>query len=556
MAAIREYNAPEGLGLRPNQEGVTATAGAARRVQGAFNEAAASMKEIADDQRNMGRMIGGDIQAVGDVATKAIEHQEVSKGAAALATLHANATQQWNDQAKNADLNDPTLAPKFLQETLEPELDKLKDSFLTEGGQKWAESRVDALREHFTQKVAADQATMAGNAIAVNFDRTKNALTSTVRSDPSSVDESLGLWDSAARQIIKTSPMLTAVQVSKAEAIIQDGKESIVKSALIGLAEKSPDAAVKAVESGKYAEYISGTDAKAIIANAKQQQRASRVDENYQRHNADLQAKKVSEDTESEYLKRVYSDDPKVSGQVSTKSIVNDDRLSNPTKEKLIRLVEREMKPESVARVSAQTSNDFFARIYLPDGDPRKITDTNEITQARVDGKLTKGDFNDLRNEITNARTPEGEKLGTDRTEFFKRYAATIDGAMDFGGHSALGSQRIYQAQQDARRLESDLRKKSLDPHLVYDPRSEYFIGKPENLAKYHVSLQEGMNYQKSLEGGKGPTPNLTAPGTTITGVERVDAPAVPPAPQREPGRVYELPRGKFKWNGSGWEKP
>jgi hypothetical protein len=555
MPAIRQFEAPE-LGLRPTERGVEATAAAARRVQGAYNEGAASIKEVAENTIAMGRSIGNTVANVGEVAVKAIEHQEVSKGSAELAKLHMSATQQYNERIKNADPNDLSVGPKYLDEVLNPALDKFQGAFMTEGGQKWAEARVSSLRLHMADKMEADQATMAGQAIAVNLEQTKNALSSTVRSDPSSVRETLGQWESTVKELVRTSPALTGVQSAKIQGeLTQHGKSEIVKSALIGMAAINPAAATKAVESGQYAEYISGADAKAIIANAQQQVRAQRVDETYARHNNDLQRRQVSEAAENEVLKRVYSDDPKVMGQVSTKSIVNDDRLSNPTKEKLIRLVEREMKPESDAKVSARTSLDLFARIALPDGDPRKLTSLDDITQARIDGKLTKADYNDLRREYTEARTPQGEKLSKDREDFLKRWAPMIDGGFSVTGmHSMLGTQKTYEFQSDARRQEEDLRKRGLDPHLVYDPRSEYFFGKMENIAKYRVSMQQTQAYEATLKSmDKARDTNLTAGGSTVTGVEVINQKPgektfVPPSNwQFSPSRQqYRDPNGTF----------
>lgn len=48
--------------------------------------------------------------------------------------------------------------------------------------------------------------------------------------------------------------------------------------------------------------------------------------------------------------------------------------------------------------------------------------------------------------------------------------------------------------------------------------------------------------------------------GHTIAG-EHTKSPTpgateVPAAAQREVGRVYDTPKGKLKWNGTGWERP
>jgi hypothetical protein len=53
--------------------------------------------------------------------------------------------------------------------------------------------------------------------------------------------------------------------------------------------------------------------------------------------------------------------------------------------------------------------------------------------------------------------------------------------------------------------MEDVLRKKGLDPHLVYQPESEYFFGRSANLMKYRPSLQEKAHWdaqQKAVRAG------------------------------------------------------
>src|SRR6185437_6196173 len=106
-------------------------------------QAAEARRTVGDQE---GRMFGSAVEAAGNVAVDYAQHQEISHGAAAYAGLNDALTQTWNDTVKTADPNDPNVAAKFREQVLEPQLEKFGQSFLTEGGQKWAEARVDALR--------------------------------------------------------------------------------------------------------------------------------------------------------------------------------------------------------------------------------------------------------------------------------------------------------------------------------------------------------------------------------------------------------------------------
>lgn len=562
MPQIREYQAPEGIGLRPNETGTTAVANSARRIQGAYNEAAQAMEVLASSKRRVastledqgrmltetGRRFGNTIETVGNIANKYIENREVSQGAKTISQMQEEATKAWNETARTADPNDPTVAPKFMQD-LEQRLEKFNGAFLTEGGQRFAMREIASFRDHMTRKIAADQASMAGQALAVNLEKTRNHLASTVRSDPSAIDESIRMYESAVTELVRTSPALKAATAHRVQTeLVHGGKAEIVKSGLIGLAAMNPDAATKLIESGKYAEYLSGSDAKAIVANARQQVRAERIDENYRRHNEDLARRKLSDATESEYLKVIHSDDPHEQTRISSKAIVNDDRLTNTAKEKLVRIFERETKPEAPARVSQQTATDLFARMRLPEGDAQRVADTGPIDQAYIDGKLTRADHTWLRNEFREARTADGEPLTRVRNEFLKGIKPLIDKSNPMLGRiDHDGPHNVYRFERAVSEKIAEYRKANKNPHDLFDPSKPDYMGRPEALQPFQKTLQESMSDAARRVRGR-PSTNLTGPDREIISIDKRDAPLNPEL-MRKPGETPDeyLRRRKYK---------
>jgi hypothetical protein len=87
---------------------------------------------------------------------------------------------------------------------------------------------------------------------------------------------------------------------------------------------------------------------------------------------------------------------------------------------------------------------DLFGRIHAPDGDPRKITDEAVLNDAYIKKQLGFEDFTRLRKEVSDARTPEGEKLGKRRNDSITGVAAQIDksnplmGKIDSSGKAGL----------------------------------------------------------------------------------------------------------------------
>lgn len=575
MPNIREYDAGKG-GFSTSETGTSARAGAARRVGSAFNELGAAHDALARETAQLGHetealggfkagltartgaAVGSAIGVAGEQAVKYLDHQQIAQGARAFAGLAAAKTEQWNEIAKNADPNDPTIQRKFMEDSLEPDLDKFRQGFLTERSQAWAEGQVEHLRSHMFQKTTADMTTLAGQAAAVNNRQTVNALSNTVRGDPSSLDFSLRTLESATEGMISTSPNLTGTAAAKVRTeLLQQGKEAIIKSAAMGYVEKTGKVPEWATDP-KFAPYINGVELKQFAQAAKYYQRLdeseSRAARAQREHNDKLDFNTKINQLELDTMPKNAGDKPTLPADYWDRlreygklpgAALEPGRLKTMVQNGEA-ITERLNKPEPPARVSQPVYMALSKKIAGIDG-PR-LTDEREIFDAS--DKLTVADFNRLRSEFAAAKTPEGESIARDRGTFTKSFARLIDGLMNQAGvHSVLGTQRMYEFEMDARRREADLRKAGKDPHLVYDPSSEYYFGKPENIAKYRVSMQEAQAYEatiKSMDKGKTDAPAATTAKTV----------ALPPVDERKKDQVYPTPRGPMKWTGTGWVAP
>jgi hypothetical protein len=189
---------------------------------------------------------------------------------------------------------------------------------------------------------------------------------------------------------------------------------------------------------------------------------------------------------------------------------------------------ESQMNKEAKVYSDPGVRADLIGRMGASDRPTTEI----EILRAEADGKLAHPDATQLRTlQQAILKRPEGESIKSNRDGFWKNYASSIDGGMgEFGMHTALGSQKVYEAQMDARRQEEALRAAGKDPGLVYDPRSPEYFGKPENLARYHVSYTDAMKYEKQVkdqQSGKAPVSPLNP---------TFPAPAAVPAPGKQSG--------------------
>jgi hypothetical protein len=517
---IRTYEAPENLGLNPTDRGTDATAAAARRVGAFYNQVGGSTQDLGRSTEQLGRATqhlgaqtgqlgssqkamwdsladnaASDIRTVGGVITKYEDHQQISAGAPAGAKVLDGLDNQWNEIAKNADPNDQSIRQKFLQEQVEPALEKFKEGFTTENSQAWAERFADHIRTHLDTKTAADQSTLAGIAVHKNMRDMTTTMSNTALSDPSSVPTLLKGLDHTIDGMVGSSPTLSATDAARVRAEVADAtKKAIVQYGAIGAIQKSGNPEATAEEwIKKYPDYISGAEAKTLASNARSQIRANNYDVEVNRRRQKEIATDRSNEATNQYLIDVRSQDPKLANDPTAKKILNDPTLLKTDKNNLLNYIDRQLKPETDTRLSQQTFVGLLRDMRAPDADPdavmQKAWDAR-LTDPGKPGSMSEKDFNAFRAEVIARKTPEGAALERDRALFFKQYAGTIAGRTY---DPATGSPKLYAAEVDARRIENDLRRKGLDPHLAYDPSSEYFVGRNERIAKYQGTMQSDL---------------------------------------------------------------
>lgn len=538
MPVIKEYTNPV-EGLRPDETGVDAFNQAARRAGGFFSQQAQAVETVGNQAA---RGYSSAIEDAGRVAVDYEDHQQIMHGAAAMAAFTEQKTKAWDDTINGhtdpdgtvhppADPNDPTLASKFMAQ-MEPELDKLRSSFWTEKSQAWAESHIDSLRTHFNTQTMADTGRLAASAISVDYKQVQNSLSNTAMMNPSAVDDLIKQAQSSIGALVDSSPNLRGVAGATARTQLTEATiEQIVKAGAIGAIRKANDPETEAQKWGeKYPKYINGAELKQLAGEAKTQNSLRMVDyersRRLQKEARDDQSKAVQND----YIKSVYSDNPQQQNGVTARGVQNDDRLTQADKDHIIMIQKREMKPETEARISQETFSNLSQRIRLPDGDPNKITDLNEIFAARSKapgepGGLSRADATELQQQFKDMQTPDGNKLGIQTKEFLDSMKARIDKSNPIlGSKDASGMANFYRFQQDLETSMANARKNNIDPRSYITSGNANFMGQEKTIQPYLIPFSDAIeNMTKKFQQGQ---QNLTGPGKTITGVTVQDVPA------------------------------
>lgn len=530
MANIQNFQTPA-LDLRPTEEGINTIAGNARRVGTFYHEGAGALEGLAATEKNAfgsaGRALGGGIEAAGDAYVNYLDHKEISAGAAKGTQLMSTLSDAWNRTISDPkiDPNDPTIKQKFMEQNLEPALQQFKEDsgfFTTDKSQQFAEQFVERFRQHMSDKTSADMSTLAGVALKVNVQKTINGFSSMVASDPSSVDFALKSVDHAIGAKVSSSPTLDATTAASVRGELGlKAQMDIVKSAAIGAIQKSQDPEKTAEEwTKKYPDLINGQEAKMFAGYARQQLRAQNYDYELNRRREKEVAQDKSTEATNQYIIDVRSQDPKIANDPTGKKILNDPTLTKADKNNLLNYVDRQLKPETDTRTSSTTFVNLLRDLRAPDMDPDQTMQRAwdaRLKEPGQAGSLSEKDFNQFRAEVVARKTPEGAALEHDRGLFFKNYAGAIAGNTY---NPSIGDPKLYNAEQDARRMESMLKQKGLDPHLAYDPSSEYFLGRNERIAKWAGGMQQDLA-TRAEPGAKTAQPEVPFPLRGVADLSR-----------------------------------
>lgn len=524
MPNIREAAPSQpGLEIRPTEVGIDARQSAARRV-GAF------YSQAADDFTSEGQRFAGDVKSVGEIAVKQIEHHEINTGSKNLAAMQADITQKWNDLPKDPD--DPTIAAKFREQVLEPALTKFSEQgFLTEGGQKFAEAHVNALRQHMFEKTAADMNTLAGQAAVVNHRQTENLLSNAVYNDPSSLKFSLDTLKSSTEARVNSSPNLTADARGRLNTELYEASaEKVVKAAAISYIEKTGRVPPWTSDPA-YSKYVNGVELrqfqKAADAQTKANDYHDRQTEVLKKQQADLSVHKDATDL---FAKSVAAD-PNNPGRVMVAPDFMQKALDiarrNPdapsaaaTARTYIDWAEHQQNLKDEAPRTDQTVKaDLMSRMFDPDKPTTKI----DILRAEANGKLNTHDGSILR-----------ELAGQMETSPIRGplYQTAIEGAKERVGFSVLadGHERFANAIQSFMpEYMKAMRDGTLKPNAL-DLRDDTSLIR-QSIARFEPSAKEKMegHMLKSLGVSNLGGLNLTGQGEKVTGIKVEDAPPFNP---------------------------
>ncbi len=167
----------------------------------------------------------------------------------------------------------------------------------------------------------------------------------------------------------------------------------------------------------------------------------------------------------------------------------------------------------------------LFANVHAPDGDPNKITSTAPIENAYLNRQLSFEDMSKLRREVIDAKSPDGEKLGTKQSDFIKGIGAQIDHSNPMMGKiDETGKQKLYEFNDYVGKQVDAYKQSGKNPHDLFDPSKPDYLGKPEAIKPYQTSLTQSLNtFTRNMNGVTGLGPVAAPAGARKPGESIAD---------------------------------
>ncbi|MBS4046573.1 MAG: hypothetical protein KG075_09555 [Alphaproteobacteria bacterium] len=434
-----------------------------------------------------GASLGDGLARFAEGMIRAQERDEVSDVQTKLAKARAEWTVALQDQEDRAPTGDPKFAENFLNK-FNGSIQAIGDNLETKAGREAFKQGSAALGAQFTQAAGLYQVRAAGAKAKQDFLTALDANRNTLLRDPTQFESVL-----ASSQAALTDPNgpYARMPVAERERLARQTNVDLAKSAVQGVIDIDPQEGLKQLEAGRWGKWLDADNTTQLRAHAKQAIRAEEI-EGERRERAKEKAESTArEKTKSDFISRLSDDNV----GLTSKDIINSNLLAAEKEHYLNVLKTRMNEGTKPIRTDPTTFRDLFTRIGLPDGDPRRIANEDQLNQAFVDQKLSFEDLSRLRKEFVDYRTPDGEKLSKRKSDFLKGVGPSINKSNPMMGRiDPSGQMQEYEFGIFVENEIERMRKENRNPYDLFNPAKPDYLGRPEVLTSYQKTLKQSID--------------------------------------------------------------
>ena len=341
---------------------------------------------------NFGKSVSG----IGELLQRRQEQIEVSDLNAKTASFEAEFSNAHREFISKADPTDTQAFTEFSQQW-QDQLSGISEGVSTRAGQLFLERRSASMKSRMSQQMDVAQVELAKERAMVNWDTMENSYAGKLFNNPEDFDSIRAESNRMLEQFVTEQGLDRQSAIKLGQAA--DRKYAV--QAVRGVMDLSPEEAEAQLKSGKW-DALVGDVKSQLMGEIETHKRAREADAARAVRLREEQIRQQSRDSDSKWTTKILSKEE----AVSAKDIAKDPTLLAPAKRTLVALLNS---PDTKLKDNGPHADTLFERIHLEDGHPDKIFDPMLLTQARINGKITDNDLKDLRKELDNRLTPEGQ---------------------------------------------------------------------------------------------------------------------------------------------------
>lgn len=407
--------------------------------------------------------IGPAVQKAGSDALERISDDESRKAVVASAEIRAKYAKALDE----ASLSGAPLAP--IKEQMQTDLGKVSETFVTRKAvdhMKVNTANADLMFDEQANHINLQRAVSTAKLEGSQFLNSESAI---IQSNP--------LYLKIAEDnAVAFGNTLTGIRPDQKTVIVDGLKKQLNMAAALGAGRIDPEGTKKKLEGGEWD--LDPEHRNTAINAADTQLHARNASNALQRATDEFQRKQREEKAESGIQVAIMNG--QLNGKALRDALTTNPDIQSDSRNRLLSFAHaraQELKEGSSRKSDPIVLRDMWVAANLPDGDPRKIYNTNKIVNAVTAGQLNTTDANMLMGQVANQKDENnrsiGQRLGT--------LTQTVGGALSrdpqFTAQPALVADIQMDFQSRVLEKTQKLRADNKDPASIFDPSSKDYVG-------------------------------------------------------------------------------
>lgn len=491
------------------------------------------------DTGNVGNAVanlGNTISTVGKQLQQRDAQAEITQTMAAMSQAHVDTAQDLDDTMQNADPYDRTITEKFT-DRYDDRMADIGDNLQTPQAQQYFARANSEMRQQFQTRAMSQQAALAGQNAVDTLQTSQEKYSASLLSDPSQLDSVKELHAMAIQAMVDNSD--NHLTQAHADELRAQADTKFTMAAVRGSFAIDPQATKTQLMSGKFDSDLNGDQKYALEKEADASINGQRIEQQRRQSQADQAAADLREAMMEQSLAKMYSPQG-----LSTKDILDPKSpLLFSQQKELLGMVEKASSDK--LKTDPTTFINLFNRIHSPDGDPQKISDPDQLNSYVSKGLLDIPGLQQLRNEVKEKNTPQGQDAAQLKTNFLSMVKSQMTKTDPSIGLRDPDGDALYQGFL-GRFLPAYTQavKNGKDPSTLLTPGSKDYMGNliPPPRSPEQVFNSMSQRIQPTQAAPASGSPGAAATTTNASSQKQVTA---------EPRRKGETPDDYLKRIGS-----